>query len=91
MTDNKTKEDKSFGSAGDEPHAYIQWKSTDVCMEFECECGEGYHYDGFFAYTVKCPSCGVTWEMPCNLFPRKVCDQTPKYWVENPILLREEG
>lgn len=54
-----------------ETNAFIQWKGTDVCMDFRCECGEGGHFDGFFAYVVKCPGCGVLWEMPMNLFPRR--------------------
>ena len=55
-----------------EPHAFIQWKGTDVCMDFRCDCGESSHYDGMFAYAIKCGGCGQLWEMPSNLFPRKV-------------------
>lgn len=38
--------------------AFIQWKGTDVCMDFDCECGYHNHYDGLFAYEVKCGNCG---------------------------------
>lgn len=34
------------------PHGWIQWKGTDVCMDFHCECGEANHYDGYFAYQI---------------------------------------
>jgi len=53
-------------------HAFVQWKGTDVCMDFNCECGDFGHLDTMFAYFVKCQSCGTVWEMPCMLFPRKV-------------------
>lgn len=42
----------------DEPHAWIQWKGTDACMDIHCSCGSLSHVDGYFAYHVKCPSCG---------------------------------
>lgn len=54
-----------------ETHAFIQWKGTDVCMDFTCDCGAEGHFDGAFAYVVKCPGCGQEWEMPMILFPRK--------------------
>lgn len=54
------------------PNVFIQWKGTNVCMDFHCECGEHLHFDGYFAYAVKCPSCLVAWEMPSRLFPRKL-------------------
>ena len=40
------------------PHAFIQWKGTDVCMDYFCICGSAYHYDGDFAYQVQCDECG---------------------------------
>jgi len=42
---------------------FIQWKGTDLCMDFHCECGEHNHYDGFFAYHVKCNGCGQVYKM----------------------------
>lgn len=51
---------------------FIQWKGTDVCFDFTCECGAGGHYDGYFAYTIQCPGCGAVWEMPATIYPRKV-------------------
>lgn len=55
----------------DDPYAFIQWKGTDVCMDFHCECGAHCHFDGYFAYKVKCPHCETVWEMPCYAKPRK--------------------
>lgn len=40
-----------------EPHGWIQWKGTDVCMDIHCECGYHSHIDSDFAYYVKCPKC----------------------------------
>jgi hypothetical protein len=44
------------------PHAWIQWKGTDVCMDIRCECGEDIHFDGMFAYHIKCLGCGAVYE-----------------------------
>lgn len=40
-----------------EPHGWIQWKGTDVCMDIYCECSEHFHIDDTFAYHVQCPIC----------------------------------
>lgn len=41
-----------------EPHGWIQWNGTDVCMDIHCVCGKMSHVDGEFAYHVRCPGCG---------------------------------
>jgi uncharacterized protein (DUF983 family) len=44
---------------------FIQWKGTDLCMDLHCpKCGEHSHFDGMFAYAVRCGSCGQDWKMP---------------------------
>ena len=53
---------------------FIQWKETDLCMDFHCpKCGEHSHFDGLFAYAVRCSACGQDWQMPTDvsslLFP----------------------
>lgn len=45
------------------PHGWIQWKGTDVCMDFHCKCGAHGHVDADFAYYVKCGKCGQVYEM----------------------------
>lgn len=55
-----------------ETHAHVQWKGTDICMDFRCECGADGHLDGCFIYAVKCKACGAIWELPINIFPRRV-------------------
>ena len=42
---------------------FIQWKGTDVCMDFHCPCGAHAHYDGDFAYSVRCPNCDRTFDL----------------------------
>lgn len=66
---------------------FIQYKNTDICMDFYCECGAHGHFDGYFAYTVKCAHCGTVWEMPSMLEPRRADEKTIAYWRENPKLL----
>ena len=46
-----------------EENNFIQWKGTDLCMDFHCECGEFNHYNGYFAYYVKCNGCGQVYQM----------------------------
>lgn len=48
---------------GSDATMFIQWKGTDVCMDFNCPCGTHGHYDGDFAYNLRCPGCGSTYEM----------------------------
>ena len=47
-----------------QPHGWIQWKGTDVCMDIHCKCGSLNHIDADFAYFVKCPNCGTVYM--CN-------------------------
>jgi len=68
------------------PNAFIQWKGTDVCMDFWCECGEHSHIDAMFAYAVKCWSCGTVWEMPSHVYPRKAAPD-----FTGPFVIDDEG
>jgi hypothetical protein len=43
--------------------ARIQWKGTDICMDFECKCGHGFHVDGEFVFYIKCPGCDALYAM----------------------------
>lgn len=44
----------------------IQRKGTDVCMDIYCSCGQQSHFDGMFAYAVKCPACGAVYDLPAG-------------------------
>lgn len=42
----------------------IQYKGTDLCMDFICPgCGTNSHYDGYFHQVIKCPECGDAYEL----------------------------
>lgn len=46
---------------------YVQYKGTDICLDFTCSCGAGGHFDGYHAYSVTCGSCGQVWLLPQSL------------------------
>jgi hypothetical protein len=77
-------------NATKKPSAFIQWKGTDVCMDFYCDCGAHCHFDGSFAYTVKCPHCDEVWQMPHMVFPRKASEGADQYWRDNPQLMERD-
>lgn len=78
------------GSPTREPRTFIQWKGTNVCMDFYCECGAHCHFDGYFAYCVKCPHCQTVWEMPCHVFPRKADHRTYGSHIEGAKMLEAD-
>lgn len=39
-------------------YAWLQWKGTEVCMDFQCKCGSDAHIDDDFVYHIKCSDCG---------------------------------
>jgi hypothetical protein len=49
--------------AGSEAEVFIQWKNTNVCMDFHCPCGAQGHIDSGSAYYVLCPSCDTVYEL----------------------------
>lgn len=36
---------------------WIQWKGTNLCMDFHCVCGELTHVDDDFTYLLRCSKC----------------------------------
>ncbi len=54
-------------SSPDAATAFIQWKGTDVCLDFGCVCGWTGHLDAEFAYAVRCGGCGAVWQMPTTV------------------------
>lgn len=68
VKDRVMKTVKNFKEANDlfcseSRKTFIQWKGTDLCMDFYCECGEHNHYDGYFAYTIICSSCNQVYAL----------------------------
>lgn len=43
------------------PYGWIQYKGSNICVDIHCSCGELSHYDGEFAYAVRCPYCQKPW------------------------------
>lgn len=58
-----------------EENNFVQWKGTDICMDFHCECGHHNHYDGFFAYYVKCAGCEQVYKMDESIKMQRVYDE----------------
>lgn len=47
---------------------FIQWKGTDLCMDFHCpECDAHTHFDGMFLYEIQCSKCDAKFEMPTDV------------------------
>lgn len=46
---------------------FIQWKNTDVCMDFKCKCGLQGHLDCDFAYYIQCPKCNTIYKTPSDI------------------------
>src|SRR5580658_3675824 len=38
-----------------QPHAFLQWKGTDITMTAHCLCGKQFPVEGDFKYQVNCP------------------------------------
>lgn len=66
---------------------FIQWKGTDLCMDFFCDCGGGGHFCGFGAYAIQCPDCKTYYEMPTDV-PLKKLDAMPEHMG---VLFSDEG
>lgn len=48
---------------GTDAETFIQWKGTDVCLDFYCPCGAIGHVDADFACYVRCGGCGLVFEL----------------------------
>jgi hypothetical protein len=55
---------------------YIQFKGTDICMDFRCSCGLSAHHDGYGAYVLRCTGCGSFYDMETS-FVIKARDEEP--------------
>jgi len=68
-------EQKEFTLSKDDPHGWIQWKGTDVCLDIHCSCGAHSHIDGDFMYFVQCPACKKIYEVNGNV---QLIERDPK-------------
>lgn len=56
--------------------AFIQWKGTDVCLDFHCyKCDHFGHFDGDFAYFLRCGRCGQVYSMPSTVALKAVSEE----------------
>src|ERR1700744_3087718 len=63
---------KADGTDG-QPDTFVQWKGCNMCLDFNCPCGNGAHLcDAEFMYNVECPDCGRRWEIAPQLLVRQV-------------------
>jgi hypothetical protein len=62
---------------------FIQWKGTDICMDFHCECGYHNHYDGYFAYFVRCKKCKQVYKLDTKVMMEKRNDIEELYILED--------
>ena len=66
----------------DDTNIFLQWKGTDACFDFSCDCGAYSHHDGMFIYFIKCSTCGAVYEMPQHLLAVRVDPgNPPEYYV----------
>lgn len=48
----------------------IQWKGTDACLDFYCECGMQGHLDGFaMTGVIECQRCGNKFQLRTTITP----------------------
>lgn len=60
---------------------FIQWKGTDVCMDFYCpNCSNHSHVDGCFCFHVRCPECKSIYKLADEIQLTKV-EQEPEFGV----------
>lgn len=57
---------------GSDANMFIQWKGTDVCLDFHCPCGAHGHFDGYFAYRLRCPSCDAVYELGTQVIVKRI-------------------
>jgi len=66
------------------PDTFIQWKGTDVCMDWYCkECGHHNHVDGDFCYEVECEKCHTVYVVGQNVKLYKLNTEKYKRWNED--------
>ena len=78
-------------AANAESNVFIQWKVTNACTDFHCECGSYAHVcDALFMFQIRCRDCGVVWEVPNTLPLRRAIDQTCPLGVDTANFPDEE-
>jgi hypothetical protein len=66
----------------DEPSGRLQFKGTNMCMDFDCICGEMFHIDGDFVFSVKCPYCNRIYALDHHLRAVEMVDEFEDFQSE---------
>lgn len=74
-------EDKHEGN----PHGWIQWKGTDVCMDIHCKCGHHSHIDAAFTYNIQCPKCNTIYRCNPHIEFIEITDEVPQCLVTSEL------
>lgn len=67
------------------PYGSIQWKGTDVCLDFYCECGAHGHVDADFAYYVECGRCHAIFALNCCVRAHRVQIERSEWPVQDRV------
>jgi hypothetical protein len=65
----------------------VQWKGTDLCADFVCECDAELHVDSYGCYAVKCGVCGRVFEVSMDLKLDPVLEEAVPW---TPVVLEPE-
>jgi len=57
------------------PDIFLQWKGTDVCLDFNCVCGHHSHIDDYFCYYIRCPNCNRVYELSPQIDSRELSQE----------------
>lgn len=57
---------------GSDASMFLQWKNTQICLDFYCPCGCEPHGDGWGPSFIKCPGCGSVYELGTQVIVRKL-------------------
>ena len=73
-----------------EPHGWIQWKGTDVCMDVHCDCGHHGHIDADFAYCYECTNCGQRFQLNGHIKLHKLTKEEGETFPETCVARGDE-
>ncbi len=68
--------------------SFVQYKGTSICIDVYCDCGVQLHFDGDFAYALRCWSCKTVWSLPSQLI--LVEGMPPSGIVQDTVLDQDE-
>ncbi len=60
------------------PNTYVQWQGSDLCLDFNCPCGNWGHLDVGFLFALRCASCGRSWRIAPALLVSELKEGDPQ-------------